>query len=212
MRVTHADGRWWPAGTDRKRRLEVGDLIARYFAAWRVTHVRDDDPTEEEAAQLARLRPEYRERCRPYSVTLRREHGPKHEHENSRQEIGLRIPVATYRHWDAYSGDRVPLCSCCGHPWPCQMLVAEDVAEQSAKAMAARMARVMPGLCYGCGEVITTRQGSISMPEGNVDIPGYPAPRFHTRRSCAGELHAYLGRRKRQLPDAPEVLTTTKEN
>lgn len=212
MRFAHADGRWWPHGTERTDRPKVGDLVAFRFAAWRVMHVRTNDPSDEEAARLTTLRPEYRERQLGYSLTLRREHGPACEHENSRKEIALKLPALSYYRWDAYSGDRVPLCSCCGHPWPCRMLVAEEQAERSAEILAGRMARVMPGICYGCGEVITSRQGSVSMPEGNVDIPGYPAPRFHTRRSCAAELNAYLSRRKRALPDAPEALpTTTKE-
>lgn len=206
MRMTSVQGRWLPTGTDRtsRRRPAVGDLIAFAHAAWRVMHVSDADPEPEEWKQINAYRPEHRDRYRPYRITLRREHGPKHERENSRQEIAYRCGSNFYG-WDAYETDRVPLCSCCGHPWPCRMLAAEDQAERSARVMSERMDRIMPGACYGCGEPITPRQGSMVMPEDNVDIPGSPPPRFHTRQSCADERRDYERRRARALPDAPAL-------
>lgn len=207
MRATQMSGRWLPGGVSRtsRQRPNEGDLIAFEFAAWRVMHVNDAIPDDEDEKRIGMYRADVRARYMPYRMTLRRERGPKHERENSRQEIAFRISSANYHGWDVYESERIPLCSCCMDPWPCRMLAAEDQAERSAQVMSERMDRIMPGACYGCGEPITPRQGSMVMPEENIDIPGMPPPRFHTRQSCWPERDAYERRRAKALPNAEPI-------
>lgn len=206
MRVYDWNGRWLPEGTTRiSRRLEVGDLVALDYRAWRVWDVRLLDVPEDQVERLEAYRPEVRDRYLPYKFAARREHGPKLENDNSARDAVFSTSNVGHRSLDIYENDRVPLCSCCQHPWPCRMLVAEAQAEQSARVMNERMGRMAPGICYGCGEVITSRQQSIGYPdgEGNVDLPGAPTPRFHARRSCADERRGYEKRRAALIPSAP---------
>lgn len=208
--MTRFNGRWFPVGTaDRwaRNRVAIGDVVAYDFRAWEVTHLRVDDFGEDEEQVATRYRPDARERMRPYSVSLRRLHGPVHPRENSRQEIALRVRAFAIGGFERYDEGRVPLCSCCGHPWPCRMVEAKKDAEDQARVMDERMSRVGVGVCYGCGEPITRRQESITYPEGNVDFPGYPPPRFHTRKKCAGARWSYDKRRAALYPDKPEVTS-----
>lgn len=206
--MTRFNGRWFPAGTAyryARDRVAEGDVIAYDRRAWVVTHFRTDDFSDDEQQRAAAYRPEARDRLRPYIVSMRRLHGPKHSRENSRQEIALRVPAFTYGGFEQYDEGRVPLCSCCGHPWPCLMVDAKKDAEDQARIMEERMGRVGVGVCYGCGEPITARQESVTYPEDNVDFPGYPPPRFHTRKKCANERRSYDKRRAALYPDKPEV-------
>lgn len=204
MRLSKTD-RWHPEGVDSNYgtgRPEFGQTVAYERAAWIVAHVRVDDPSEDEAKKIAAYRPEYRDARLPYSVTLRRIYGPRHERENSRQEIGLGVRAAAHWRFPVYDEGRVPLCSCCADPWPCLMADAKKDSEAAARVLDERIARAGVGICYGCGEVITQRQESTTYPEGNVDLPGYPPPRFHMRKACRGERMSYERRRATAYPEA----------
>lgn len=203
--------KWFPAGTRAKHgRLAVGDLIAVERAAWRVMHVADAEPTQEERERVFRLKPERQAEMRPYMVTLRRAHGAEVEHENEFQECAMRVSAGAWNRWDHYDEDRVPLCSCCGHPWPCIVTDAMKESTRASEVMERKMANARPGCCYSCGEVISHRQGSMTYPEPNVEIPGFPAPRFHTRNACHEGRYQYEKHRARALPDAPSLLETEK--
>ncbi|MDQ5860691.1 MAG: hypothetical protein M3536_00310 [Actinomycetota bacterium] len=192
--------RWGALGAKRDYKAgppNVGDVVAWDRCAYLVTHVADAELLDSERGGSLH-RP-------PYMMTIQRIHGPANEHENDMQERALRIPLGTYHCWEVYDEGRVPLCSCCGHPWPCMITDAKYVAERQAEAFNAKLDRAAPGQCYSCGEVITYRQGSVTYPEPNVELLGYPAPRFHTRKTCAEGMYHYDQKRAKALPDAPPI-------
>jgi hypothetical protein len=192
--------RWDPAGTKRNYKSgapSVGDLVAWDGCAYLVTHVAPSELLDSEPREQV-----YRD---PYLMTIQRIHGPANEHENDMQERALRVPANAYHAWQSYEEGRVPLCSCCGHPWPCTVSEAKAMSERQAEVLNAKMDRATPGCCYSCGEVISHRQGSITYPEPNVELLGFPAPRFHTRKSCAEGLYYYEQKRAKALPDAAPV-------
>ena len=169
---------WRPAGATlvATQLLRVGDVVGVSMRAALVTHI------SETPADDGRTR-----------VTLRRLYGRPFDHENSADDSGWSVPKGYA--WQVYDEGRVPLCSCCGDPWPCSMVEAKAEAAAAAGHLEQRLARAGDGLCYGCGQPITGRQGSVTYPEDNVDVPGYPAPRFHTRASCDDARSAYEVRR-----------------
>lgn len=200
---------WRPAllSTERKRRPEVGDVVALDYRAWAIVHMSDGAMTSEEIAALERrFKPGYRDQHKPYRVTLRRLHGPVHEVENDQLEVALSIEMGAWRTWEVYPEGRVPLCSCCSHPWPCLMVTSAAAAKQQGKLLDEKMAHAQPGCCYSCGELISDRQASVVYPEGNVELPGFPPPAFHLRKCCAGARYEYDKLRTKALPDAPTVL------
>ncbi|WP_028472980.1 hypothetical protein [Nocardioides alkalitolerans] len=174
---------WQPPleATTRVRDLEVGMVLARWWGAWEVTHIAPMAEPDDAG---------YDTRC-----TLRRLHGPPSEHENSRREVARRYSARRTAYiWRVYTDGRVWLCSCCNDPAPCRQQVAQQVARQEAALFEKRLARMGTGICYACGEVITQRQDSVRFRGDHADFPGRPAPRFHTRRQCAGERWSYARR------------------
>jgi hypothetical protein len=124
---------------------------------------------------------------------------------NSRDEIGLRIPIG----WPlpTYPNGRVPLCSCHGHPWPC--LESEQQA-QAAKEIAAaeKVLNLMPGCCPACSEVVTSRQRSITFGGPNVRNPLAEGPTYHLRRQCWSAAAAYEEKWVVDEPDRKRSLLT----
>lgn len=172
--ITHRYGRTRPA---------VGDVVALDRRAWEVTHVGDAVPTPEEQDRIDSYTPAYRDEMRPYRVSLRRLHGPVHKSENDRQEVAFRVPVGAYGPMPSYAHGRVPLCSCCGHPWPCLLADQQRLAEKELAAAEKAMA-LMPGCCPACEEPITSRQKSITFGGPNVSNPLAEGPTFHLRQKC----------------------------
>lgn len=171
--------RWRPPfGATDSRQIAVGQVIAWEFAAWEVTHLGE--------------RAEPNDKGHDMRATLHRLHGPKRERENDRGDVA----ISYHSNWrpEVYRDGRVWLCSCCGHPAPCRMTIAEEESARAAKEFEARLGRMGPGICYGCGEVITTRQEKITFPGEHADFPGRGAPTFHARNACYAERAAY-GRR-----------------
>ncbi len=128
----------------------------------------------------------YDERDDGWIAQVRRIHGPRLKSENDRAECGLRL--RNFAILDVYKG-RIPLCSCCGDPWPCTREIAEREARDDMRHLAGQMEKAHDGFCYSCGEPITTRQGKVLAPEANIELPGFRATRIpHTlevpRRSC----------------------------
>lgn len=184
---------WRPEGIRRGAsgtRPDVGGVVAYARRAWEVRHVDDANPTPEEQERLDGYTEPFRDRYQPYRVTLRRLHGARHERENSAQEIGLRITVGAYDPLPEYLNGRVPLCSCCGHPWPC---LEADQQAQAAKELKAveRELSLLPGCCPACREPVTSRQRSITFGGPNVRNPLAEGPTFHLRRACWSAAAAY---------------------
>lgn len=178
MNRWRALGTRWPA---QRADPVVGDIIALDYAAWKITEIwPKDDKTV-------------------YRVNLELAHGTHHLSEST-----IKCSSFQFRTLDIYPSGRVPLCSCCGNPAPCRIAVAERVASEVMEVTEKRMARAgIPGICYACGEVISSRQGSITYPadEGNIQLPGYPSPRFHTRRECSDARYSYAKDRAKVMPD-----------
>lgn len=131
------------------------------------------------------------------TVRVRRIYGPKIKTENSRAECGM-----SYRGrvmWHVYINGRVPLCSCCGDPWPCSRVMDERQARLDMSHMADQIAKAGDGQCYSCGEHITRRQEAAVAPEPNIELPGFPPPEFHLRRACRDGLNRYEGLRRAAL-------------
>ena len=199
---------WIPLGAKQRRNIpEVGQTIGLDRAAYVVTHASPATTTEEEDAHLKAYKPEARERRGPWNLTLRRVHGPVIYEENEFHETAIRVPARYWLGWHVYEEGRVPLCSCCQHPWPCNQHEIAKMSAEAAARMEAQMSKAQPGHCYGCGEVITSRQAVVRFPEGNVELPGFPPPTFHARGSCSGWVHQYREVRAKALPDATQVLT-----
>lgn len=189
-------GAWWHAeGVSRdygleSRRPEVGETVAFERAAWEVTHVRDAIPTDDEEQRLAAYRPEFRAAHEPYRISLRRLYGPAYPKENDRQEVALRVPDGTRWRFPRYDDGRVPLCSCCQHPWPC---LERDQSEQAARELhkAERELALPPGCCPACQEPVTSRQKSITFGGPNVRNPLAEGPTFHLRQKCRHDAARY---------------------
>lgn len=179
-------GNWHPVGVAReygRRRPTVGDVVAYDYRVWEVMHVKVRDFEDANQDRLAGYRPQYHDAMRPYSVSLRRIHGAPHDNENSRQEIGLRIRAFAFGGFDRYENGRVPLCSCHGHPWPCQDADQQAQAEKEM-ARAEKALRLLPGCCPACEEPVTSRQKAITFGGPNVTNPLAEGPTFHLRRKC----------------------------
>lgn len=181
-------GEWRPMGVDSRslygsgRRPDVGDVVGWEHRAWEVTHVIDTEPTAEEAERLDQYVGAWRDRMRPYRVTLRRLHGAEHERENKFRDVALRVRVGWWS-FPTYPHGRVPLCSCHSEPWPCIESEHQEQAEKELKS-AEKVLNLMPGCCPACEEPVTSRQRSITFGGPNVRNPLAEGPTFHLRRKC----------------------------
>lgn len=191
--------RWHPAGTAWKRRPEPGKLLAHRHAVWSVVAVEDTALTDDEERDwLAIGLPELgRTYPRPYRITLEWVAGAQpdqtHTHVRQvggRQHVAFRVRAGSRRMWDTYPDRRWPQCSCCGEPVPCRATERDEMVAAGSERMSRHMA-VPAGACWGCTEPITSRQKSVAYPGDNLDLPGGPEVRFHTRGSCRRELLAY---------------------
>lgn len=188
----------------RKKSDATYDLQAR--RAWEVTHVAPADMEPEEQDRFNAYVAAWRDRMRPYRVTLRRLHGERHDRENSRQEIGLRVPVGA-SHLPNYPHGRVPLCSCHSHPWPC--LEADQQAQAEKEIAAAeKVLGLLPGCCPACSEPVTSRQRSITFGGPNVSNPLAEGPTYHLRRKCQHGAAAYEEKWVADEPDRKRSLLT----
>lgn len=169
-------------------RPTVGAIVGYAYRAWEVTHIAKADPTPEEQQRLDHYTPKGREKMWPYRVSLRRLHGERADRENSRQEIGLRIPIGYSL--PTYPNGRVPLCSCHSHPWPCRE--SEEQAQAAKElAKAEEWLNLLPGCCPACSEVVTSRQKSITFGGPNVLNPLAEGPTYHLRSKCYRSAAAY---------------------
>lgn len=209
--ATHTDPDRWTAircpGTHLPcgRRPEPGEVFGLRYGAWRVVEVRvsdDVDLTDDDRELMNRYKPEYRERYRPYAVVLDHIGGP-----NLMGSGRTRVHLDGLRVEWVLLGERYPVCSCHGHPWPCQDADRDRVATLQAKVMDEQLAKAVPGVCPSCGEPITHRQKTVTYPGENVDVPGGPEPRFHTRRGCLYDAERYEERWLAVDPRRERILT-----
>lgn len=170
---------WYPTGTELTfDPPPVGSLIAiehRVVEVW-AHHPRDDGSM---------------------TLGIRRLHGAKIPGENDRAEQGLSFKGRPM--WRVYKSRRIPLCSDCGEPWPCQDEMGDRQAVIDMRFMADQIEKAGDGQCYSCGEHITRRQAATTAPEDNVEIPGFPPPQFHLRQSCRDGLDRYEALRRKTL-------------
>lgn len=84
------------------------------------------------------------------------------------------------------------VCRLCGELPPCTHVHNERIMDRASERMAEDMA-IMPGLCHGCREPISSRQKSFTFPGVNLIRPdlGDHTAIFHTRGSCHSALASY---------------------
>lgn len=221
--------RWRPAynnlrnGADRGS-PKVGDLVAWRYAAWLVHEIRpylDVDLTDAQQDKLNRLVAHFPKeqrslayaQRRPSNLVLRHHRGPliikpgeeegfKHLHDGT-WEVSFTFWPYRYR-WNVLR-DPYQVCSCHGHPWPCQEIDRNDYTEHQMRKMSRAMATTSPGVCAHCLEPITARQKSLTFPEPSRLVPGAPGPTFHTgRTACWSAAEDY--ERGGRLADNPDVM------
>jgi hypothetical protein len=192
------DGNCWePEGGERRewRDLQPGDLIVFGRKVWRVREVRpvpvadwdEDDVRGHETRFRTGESPEDW-RYRPLYLTVLPARGGKRHHVKVRPYAGL--GVMTYVLHPHY-----PVCTECGEPWPCPEIgITREVRAQSAEVE--RLASIMPGCCWSCGEPVTGRQSSVVFEGENLLLPGAPPPVFHLRgkNGCRSAAMTYEDR------------------
>lgn len=200
--------RWLPYGPHLggSNRPEEGDVVAIERAAWKVIRYTDAAPTPEERERAATAGP-WADRYRPYELLLQRLHGPAHDAEDDRHVVSVCVPGDSYPGIPVYPHGRVPLCSCCGHPWPCRIADEQATAEAALKR-AEKAMRVMPGCCPACNEPITTRQRSIRFGGPNLLNPLAEGPTYHTRGRCWHAASRYEQLWVAAEPGRPRSLLT----
>ncbi len=169
MTVPYLDPDRWTIGNVYRRGHSAGegDTIAWRHAIWRITHIRDHE-----------------HEGRPgKAITLHHVHGPKLWTVNKHGDAGVWLPAARTVFLDKIEGPYA-VCSCHGDPWPCQEIQQSHYADRQAQMLDEKMAGHQTGICPACREPITPRQKTVTYPGDNAEIPGAPAPSFHTRGKC----------------------------
>lgn len=197
---------WKPS--PEKLRHTPGDVVAMYYAAWRVvevTVVEDVDLDDDERRQMRLWKPGFQERHRPYNVVLQHDRGPVLAH-TRRLHDGTRVMHLRLNQGGTLTmlPDRYTVCSCHGDPWPCRDQVRDWAAEREADKLDRLLAQAAPGVCAGCLEPITARQLTLRFPEEHALIPGAPGPVYHAGRGeCWWKAGQYEV--KHRLPAHPGV-------
>jgi hypothetical protein len=97
-----------------------------------------------------------------------------------------------------------PVCKDCGEPWPCRELeITREVRKQGAEVD--RLAAILPGCCWACGEPVTSRQKSVRFDGENLLLPGSPPAVFHLRQGTVAQscLSAAVGYEEKWVAAAP---------
>lgn len=229
----HDPNRWEP-GPDNRRddgfrscaRPAAGDLIAWRYAAWRVHQIRPYQTVDLTAEQLKKLDklvetvdPERREQARaqawPFHIILRHERGPLiiepgWEKAFKRLRDGSNTHEISFTSWPTkWTWVRLPepykVCSCHGHPWPCQDIDRQAVADVQMKQFKKLELSHTAGVCAYCREPISTRQKTVTFPEPSRLLPGAPGPTFHAGRvNCWAAAEEY--ERRYRLADDPNIV------
>ena len=201
---------WHPSGGHRlSDRPEPGQLVGLWYAVWRVVEVRpyeDVHLSDEQRAHMTMWKPGFQKQHRPYHLVVQHERGPvlietkRHHYHDGAVRVSFTVPCCSVTLYSV--GDRYPVCSCHGHPWPCQDHDHDRVAQEAGQKMDRLLATATPGVCAACLEPITARQPTVTFPEGHVQIPGAPGPTYHAGRgSCWWAATQY--EEKHRLPAHP---------
>jgi hypothetical protein len=165
---------------------EVGRVIADLTTrkAWRVLDVSDVHQTNWDKQTLAAWRTAGEPPWETWKGRERRVLGEpaRNPAPSGKDRRGLRIcPWATNELW-RYLEEPWPECTRCGRLWPCPCYDANRAAEQAMEEVE-RVAGILPGCCWACGEPITGRQHSIVFEGENLLMPGAGPAAFHTSAS-----------------------------
>lgn len=194
-----------------------GSLIAREHGVWKISDVIDlplsdadrDVWLEAGMPDLATWR------GRPQRIVVEWQAGARPKWappEGPVQRAHVDLPAERFRSedWHVYPPPgRWPMCSCCGEPMPCRAELQDREVEAGLNDVEKFASRV-PGSCWACGEPITGRQKSVHYSGENLDLPGGPALRFHTRASCFGAAKNYELRWIAEDPRRERILTYPK--
>lgn len=215
-------GEWHPLGAEWSyhARPATGDLFAHTHGVWRALTVEDleralwsDDDEEGHAAWLTWAKDGAEWPARPYRVEVEHVAGhnpmPKDGRGEQHTRGALTIHANSRPRWHIYESGRWPMCSCCGEPMPCRAQMIDWQVEEAAATIDDH-AHKMPSCCWGCGEPITARQRSVVYAGTNLDLPGGPEVRFHTRKACRYQAETYERRWLTDDPDRPRILTYPK--
>ncbi len=220
--------RWDPSLDNRRERggearVQVGDLWAWRYSAWRVHKIivyRDVDLTDEQRAKYEKLVAatrkdgNERQRCWPYHLIVRHERGPivylPGEKPWKRLRDGSNTIELSFTVWPSvYSLTRLiepyKVCSCHGHPWPCQEMDRQALADYRMAEFRKLEASHAAGMCASCREPISTAQKVLTFPEPSRMLPGAPGPSYHAGRSgCWAAAEEY--ERSGRLADNPDIV------
>jgi hypothetical protein len=197
-------GTWEPEGGERRdwRDVGPGDLLALGREVWRVIESRpvpvidwgEDDREHFEPFRRKGVTGE-EWRFRPLALIAEPARGGGREHLEVRPYAGLRARAyVLHPHY--------PVCTECGEPWPCRELdITHEVRRQSAEME--RLAAIMPGCCWSCGEPVTSRQKSVAFEGENLLLPGGPPVIFHRRSGKPYCLSAAIRYEKRWVAADP---------
>jgi hypothetical protein len=182
---------WNPLQTDRRRRPETGNLIALDHAVWRIAAVTDlpFSDTDRETWMDVGMPDPATWHGRPYRADVDWVAGVRPDWALTGPVDTASVDIAANNSWSGAQWDvyppsgRWPQCSCCGEPMPCRAEM-EDREVTAGLNLVEKFAKRLPGCCWGCEEPITRRQKSVTYAGDNLDLPGGPEARFHTRADC----------------------------
>lgn len=206
-------GHWFPECAHRSSafRPEAGWVVALGHSVWEITAVEDirlnaadrDDLTEWE-----KWRPGVEWKRRPFKATLKWLGGVRPDWLKDGEDEGTITAHSDSKSitWNVYDNGRWPQCSCCGEPMPCRAAIT-DAQVQHGMDKLAHLEAKMPGACWACGEPITTRQKAVTYAGENLDLPGGPTVKFHTRQKCWFSAEAYEERWLAANPGQPRIIT-----
>lgn len=210
--------RWLPRGAQSiSDPPQAGNLIAREHAVWLVTSTVNLPLSDSDRdVWLESGMPDLETwRGRPQRINVQWVAGarPKWARPDGLvPNAHVNLPAERFRShdWHVYPpSGRWPVCSCCGEPMPCRAELEDREVTVSLKEVE-KFATRAPGSCWGCGDPITRRQKAVHYPGDNLDLPGSPAPTFHTRQACVGWAKAYELRWIAEDPRRERILTYPK--
>ncbi len=188
---------WEPEGGERRewRDLLPGDLVVFEREVWRVREARLVPVVDWDEHDREGYRRQWRDgiteedwRYRPVYLIVLPVKGGKRRHVKMR-------PYVTFGLMAYVLHPHYPVCTECGEPWPCPEIgITREVRKQTAEVE--RLASILPGCCWSCGEPVTGRHSSIVFEGENLLLPGAPAPVFHLRvkEGCRSAAMSYEDR------------------
>jgi hypothetical protein len=177
---------WHPSGTRLVFKLKPGMLLPIEHRVLRVIEVRDRSE-------------DFPDDGRPIRVILR----PADLGDDCRdRDSDESWSGGKHTGWNVYRDEHYPVCAKCSEPLPCREQMAERISGDAAK----RMSRYeTAGVCPSCGEVVSSRQESLTWSD-NIEVIGGPPVTFHMRRACRHSAGTY---EKRWVAADPERRKAT---